>query len=178
QRNSFSSALEAGRRMAAMSQDITPRKIYGNQGSSRSSMVSSISSTCYNTPYYNGSVAESSVTDCTSTSESVEPTKSRTLRPPSALIGMNIHLAPQSMMGQFSSKLSSSSQKKHRCKVCDKRFTRPSSLQTHMYSHTGEKPFPCDFEGCGRHFSVLSNLRRHQRMHESERNHVHPSPDD
>jgi uncharacterized Zn-finger protein len=47
--------------------------------------------------------------------------------------------APQSMMGQFSSKVSSSSQKKHKCKICDKRFTRPSSLQTHMYSHTGEK---------------------------------------
>ena len=43
------------------------------------------------------------------------------------------------MMGQFSSKVSSSTQKKHKCKVCDKRFTRPSSLQTHMYSHTGEK---------------------------------------
>jgi len=35
--------------------------------------------------------------------------------------------------------VSSSTQKKHKCKVCDKRFTRPSSLQTHMYSHTGEK---------------------------------------
>jgi hypothetical protein len=35
--------------------------------------------------------------------------------------------------------VSSSAQKKHKCKVCDKRFTRPSSLQTHMYSHTGEK---------------------------------------
>ena len=27
----------------------------------------------------------------------------------------------------------------HKCKVCDKRFTRPSSLQIHMYKHTGEK---------------------------------------
>ena len=29
--------------------------------------------------------------------------------------------------------------KKYACKVCDKRFTRPSSLKTYMYSHTGEK---------------------------------------
>src|ERR1700744_4746373 len=43
------------------------------------------------------------------------------------------------MMSQFSSKMPSNTQKKHKCKVCDKRFTRPSSLQTHMYSHTGEK---------------------------------------
>jgi uncharacterized Zn-finger protein len=42
-------------------------------------------------------------------------------------------------MGQFSSKLPNGIQKKHKCKVCDKRFTRPSSLQTHIYSHTGEK---------------------------------------
>ncbi len=47
--------------------------------------------------------------------------------------------APQSMMSSFSSKMVSGTQKKHKCKVCDKRFTRPSSLQTHMYSHTGEK---------------------------------------
>ncbi|KAK8021035.1 hypothetical protein PG990_006173 [Apiospora arundinis] len=76
--------------------------------------------------------------------------------------------APQSMMGQFSSKVSSSTQKKHKCKVCDKRFTRPSSLQTHMYSHTGEKPFCCEVEGCGRHFSVVSNLRRHRKVHKGD----------
>ncbi|KAF2489641.1 hypothetical protein BU16DRAFT_161590 [Lophium mytilinum] len=34
--------------------------------------------------------------------------------------------APQSMMSQFNFKVSSSSQKKHKCKICDKRFTRPS----------------------------------------------------
>jgi len=72
------------------------------------------------------------------------------------------------MMGQFSSKVSSSTQKKHKCKVCDKRFTRPSSLQTHIYSHTGEKPFACEVEGCGRHFSVVSNLRRHKKVHKNQ----------
>jgi hypothetical protein len=150
QRNSFSDALDASRGMVAMSQDITPRNIYGNQGGSRSSSDSygfppthsahsSISSASTYPSYYNGSVAESSVTDYSSASESVEPMTSRTLPRPSALIGTNLPPAPQSMMGQFSSKVSSSSQKKHKCKICDKRFTRPSSLQTHMYSHTGEK---------------------------------------
>merc|ERR1712000_787314 len=94
---------------------------------------------------------------------------SRTLPRPTQLLGAaQIPPAPQTMMGQFSSKVSSSTQKKHKCKVCDKRFTRPSSLQTHMYSHTGEKPFACDVEGCGRHFSVVSNLRRHKKVHRGE----------
>jgi hypothetical protein len=30
-------------------------------------------------------------------------------------------------------------QKRYKCRICPKDFVRPSSLQTHMYSHTGEK---------------------------------------
>ncbi|KAF1812444.1 hypothetical protein P152DRAFT_473617 [Eremomyces bilateralis CBS 781.70] len=188
QRNSFSEALDASQGMLAMSQsDITPRNIYGGNGHRNStdsygfpsthSTHSSISSASYNPSYYNGSVTESSVTDYSSASESVDMNP-RTLPRPSAMIGTNVPPAPQSMMGQFSSKVSSSSQKKHKCKVCDKRFTRPSSLQTHMYSHTGEKPFACDFEGCGRHFSVVSNLRRHRKVHKGQDDQDHPSPDE
>jgi uncharacterized Zn-finger protein len=47
-----------------------------------------------------------------------------------------------------------------------------------MYSHTGEKPFACEVEGCGRHFSVVSNLRRHKKVHKNENYQDHPSPDD
>lgn len=197
ERNSFSDALDASRGMVAMSQDITPRNIYGNQGSSRSSSDSygfpsthsahsSISSaSTYPSSYY-GSVSEASYGDYSSAGESVD-LPSRTLPRPTGLPGGALPPAPQSMMGQFSSKVSSSSQKKHKCKICDKRFTRPSSLQTHMYSHTGEKrksfghyvaslrplltnalAFACDVEGCGRHFSVVSNLRRHRKVHKGD----------
>jgi uncharacterized Zn-finger protein len=139
--------------MLSLSQtDLTPRNIYGPRGSRDSadsygfpathSSNSSISSaSAY--PYFGSSVTgsvDSSITDYSSTtSESYDLMPSRTLPRPSNLLGTSLPPAPQSMMGQFSSKMSSNTQKKHKCKVCDKRFTRPSSLQTHMYSHTGEK---------------------------------------
>lgn len=135
---------------ALASQDLTPRNVYpprSSRGSGDSygfpshSSTSSISS-AGNYQYYSASVAsvDSSVTDYSSTtSESYEGLPSRTLPRPSGLMPGGAPPGPQSMMGQFSSKMPSNTQKKHKCKVCDKRFTRPSSLQTHMYSHTGEK---------------------------------------
>ncbi|PLB37810.1 uncharacterized protein BDW47DRAFT_34792 [Aspergillus candidus] len=178
----FGDALDASRGMVALSQDLTPRNIYGPRNSRGSgdsygfpathSSGSSISSGA-NYPYYSASVGsvDSSVTDYSSTtSESYDNGHlSRTLPRPSSLLTGSAPPGPQSMMSQFSSKMPSNTQKKHKCKVCDKRFTRPSSLQTHMYSHTGEKPFACDVEGCGRHFSVVSNLRRHKKVHKGEK---------
>lgn len=153
-RRTFADALDAGQGMLAMSQE-TPRAIYppantrgrGSTDSygfpsahSTSSSISSASNYSAN-GYYGGSI-DSSVSDYSTAGSDIESVTSRSTTLPRT----NNHSlmqqpppAPQSMMGQFSSKVSSSTQKKHKCKVCDKRFTRPSSLQTHMYSHTGEK---------------------------------------
>lgn len=128
----------------------TPRNFYGQKNNRESadsygfpqshSSHSSISSASAFPSYYSSSLDNSSVSDYGSQSDSLEPINSRTLPPPSGLINASVPPAPpSSMMGQFNSKISSSTQKKHKCKICDKRFTRPSSLQTHMYSHTGEK---------------------------------------
>lgn len=175
-RRSFADALDAGQGMLAMSQE-TPRAIYPPNNRSRGSTdsygfpsthstSSSISSASnYGGGYYAGSI-DSSVSDYSTAGSDIESVTSRTLPRPNLMT--QPPPAPQSMMGQFSSKVSSSTQKKHKCKVCDKRFTRPSSLQTHMYSHTGEKPFCCEVEGCGRHFSVVSNLRRHRKVHKND----------
>ena len=174
--------------------DLTPRNIFearaarGSTDSygfpSHASSVSSISSQSGNEyPYYSApSVASvDSATDYSSVASDAgyDSVNSRTLPPPPQLLGAHLPPAPQSMMGQFSSKMSSNTQKKHKCKVCDKRFTRPSSLQTHMYSHTGEKPYACDVEGCGRHFSVVSNLRRHKKVHKNgDIDHSHSESED
>lgn len=182
--------LDASRGMLALShqnlQDLTPRNIYEAraqrpstdaygfpQTSSNHSSISNESGRGY--PYYApssvGSVTDSA-TDYSSAASDAgyeSMAASRTLPRPTQMLGAPLGPpAPQSMMGQFSSKMSANTQKKHKCKVCDKRFTRPSSLQTHMYSHTGEKPFACDVEGCGRHFSVVSNLRRHKKVHKGD----------
>lgn len=172
ERRGFADALDASHGMLAMSQE-TPRNIYGNRNDRSSvdsygfpsthSTSSSISSSGNFGSYY-----PDSVSDYSTAGSDIESVNSRTLPRPQGLMTSQLPPAPQSMMGQFSSKVSSSTQKKHKCKVCDKRFTRPSSLQTHMYSHTGEKPFACEVEGCGRHFSVVSNLRRHRKVHRGD----------
>lgn len=62
------------------------------------------------------------------------------------------------------------------CPFCNKAFNRPSSLRIHTYSHTGEKPFACQEEGCGRQFSVQSNMRRHLRVHQLGKSKVKALP--
>jgi len=154
---SFNEQLAAGRNMLALNQassDITPRNIYGprngsvdsygfpGQYSAHSSMSSASGASGF--PYYSshnpsidGSIASSSITDYSSEAENLS---NRTLPVPGQLMGTPAFPPePSSMMTQFNSKSAGATQKKHKCKICDKRFTRPSSLQTHMYSHTGEK---------------------------------------
>ncbi|KAJ2786833.1 hypothetical protein GGI15_001195 [Coemansia interrupta] len=61
------------------------------------------------------------------------------------------------------SKSSADNSPKYLCEICNKKFPRPSALATHVFSHTGEKPYKCEDPECEQVFSVRSNMQRHMK---------------
>ncbi|XP_044311548.1 zinc finger protein 40 isoform X2 [Varanus komodoensis] len=52
---------------------------------------------------------------------------------------------------------------KYVCQYCSRACAKPSVLQKHIRSHTGERPYPC--ETCGFSFKTKSNLYKHKKSH-------------
>ncbi|KAE8573155.1 odd paired, partial [Halyomorpha halys] len=51
------------------------------------------------------------------------------------------------------------------CPRSGRPFKAKYKLVNHIRVHTGEKPFPCPFPGCGKVFARSENLKIHKRTH-------------
>ncbi|XP_015599869.1 zinc finger protein 236 [Cephus cinctus] len=56
-----------------------------------------------------------------------------------------------------------------KCTYCSRVFPREKSLQAHLRTHTGERPYPCDYPGCTKAFTQSGQLKTHQRLHTGEK---------
>ena len=59
---------------------------------------------------------------------------------------------------------------KHRCQICQKSLASTSSLNAHIQTHSGEKPFDC-FQ-CNQSFGQLGTLDSHKINKHSDGKHV------
>lgn len=56
--------------------------------------------------------------------------------------------------------------RRNQCNICGRNYARPSTLKTHLRTHTNERPFKCNV--CSKTFSQAANLTAHQRVHTGE----------
>ncbi|XP_060515830.1 pair-rule protein odd-paired-like [Cylas formicarius] len=63
-----------------------------------------------------------------------------------------------------------------KCTYCSRVFPREKSLQAHLRTHTGERPYVCDYPRCTRKFAQSGQLKTHQRLHTGEKPFICAAP--
>lgn len=76
----------------------------------------------------------------------------------SSLLNQPIKIDPTAhLKASATSPGSADADQKHFCHLCQKNFSSTSSLQIHMRTHTGERPFVCSV--CQKAFTTKGNLK-------------------
>uniref|UniRef100_A0A0N7ZBY8 C2H2-type domain-containing protein n=1 Tax=Scylla olivacea TaxID=85551 RepID=A0A0N7ZBY8_SCYOL len=63
-----------------------------------------------------------------------------------------------------------------KCHICNRVFPREKSLQAHLRTHTGERPYQCDYPQCTKAFTQSGQLKTHQRLHTGEKPFICSAP--
>ncbi|CAO3692546.1 unnamed protein product [Rhizopus stolonifer] len=50
---------------------------------------------------------------------------------------------------------------------CGKKFSRPDSLTTHVKTHSNVRPYTCSFKNCGKAYYHARSLKKHEKSHET-----------
>ncbi|MEQ2261139.1 hypothetical protein XENORESO_006279 [Xenotaenia resolanae] len=92
-----------------------------------------------------------------------EPEYDRASKPPTVSVCIPCTL-PASMATDKSAHLSSSNHQAFQCSLCDRSFSQKGSLNRHVRSHLGVRPFPCPC--CRMTFSRQYRVTEHMRVHQ------------
>ncbi|RDA93886.1 hypothetical protein CP533_4534 [Ophiocordyceps camponoti-saundersi (nom. inval.)] len=74
------------------------------------------------------------------------------------------HHGPEGKPQTGPSRRRDQNQKNLPCRFCTRRFRRVEHVQRHERTHTKEKPFPCNWHGCGKRFARRDLLNRHEKL--------------